>query len=98
MHSSTKSYVTVQNLYKQQHLHDLARFSELLGSVLESIGLPDDAIPSTEVESFVKNVGGVAIIKGTPLKEAKTYEGAMKELISRSNARASLTHSRRLWA
>lgn len=82
MHSSTKSYVTVQNLYKQQHLHDLARFSEMLGSVLESIGLPHDAIPVSEVESFVKNVGGVAIIKGTPLKEAKTYEGAVKELIS----------------
>lgn len=82
MHSSTKSYVTVQNLYKQQHLHDLARFSELLGGVLESIGLPHDAIPVSEVESFVKNVAGVAIIKGTPLKDAKAYEGAMKEHIS----------------
>lgn len=89
MHSSTKSYVTVQNLYKQQHLHDLARFSELLGSVLVGVGLPHDAIPVNEVESFVKNVGGVAVIKGAPLKEAKAYKGAIKEHIGESNTVSS---------
>lgn len=49
---------------------------------MESVGLSHDAIPVAEVESFVKNVGGVAIVKGTPLKEAKAYDGAMKEYIS----------------
>ncbi|KAL1413018.1 hypothetical protein Q8F55_000767 [Vanrija albida] len=82
MHSSTGSYVALQNLYKQQHLHDLAKFTELLAGVLQSIGLPSDAIPDEEVESFVKNVGGVGIVHGSPLRAAKEYSGAMKERIT----------------
>lgn len=84
MHSSTTSYVALQNLYKQQHLHDLAKFTELLAGVLQSIGLPGDAIPEEEVGSFVKNVGGVGIVHGSPLRATKEYSGAMKERISES--------------
>lgn len=84
MHSSTQSYVALQALYKQQHLDDLAKFSQLLASVLQGIGLPADAVPEQEVHAFVKNVGGVGIMKGSCLLEAKTYEGRMKERISES--------------
>ncbi|BEI88551.1 uncharacterized protein CcaverHIS019_0112690 [Cutaneotrichosporon cavernicola] len=81
MHSSTESYVNVQQLYKQAFQEDLAMFSSLLGGVLREIGLHDDAVPEAEVESFVKNVGGVAIVKGTSLLAAKEYQGGMKERI-----------------
>ncbi|BEJ17648.1 hypothetical protein CspHIS471_0610490 [Cutaneotrichosporon sp. HIS471] len=81
MHSSTESYVKVQQLYKQAFQEDLAMFSTLLGGVLREIGLHDDAVPEAEVESFVKNVGGVAIVKGTSLLSAKEYQGGMKERI-----------------
>jgi amyloid beta precursor protein binding protein 1 len=81
MHSSTESYVKVQQLYKQAFQEDLQKFSSILAGVLKEIGLPTDAVSETEVESFVKNVGGVAIVKGTSLLTAKEYQGGMKERI-----------------
>lgn len=82
MHSSTQSYVQLQGLYADQYSKDLTKFQSLLLKVLTETGLPPDAVPANEIESFVKNVGGVAIIKGSPLAEAKAYMGNMKERIS----------------
>ncbi|WVR06064.1 hypothetical protein IAU60_003092 [Kwoniella sp. DSM 27419] len=75
MHSSTTSYVALQNLYKSQYRSDLSTFRGLLAEVLRQIGLPEDAIPDEEVEGFVKNVGGVGMIKGRPLRESKEGKG-----------------------
>lgn len=92
MHSSTESYVMVQQLYKRAFHEDLDKFSSILADVLKEIGLPDDAIPENEVEAFVRNVGGVAIVKGNSLLDAKKYKGGMKERIGELCAlRAKLT-------
>lgn len=82
MHSSTQSYVALQGLYRQQYVADLQRFAELLAAVLKEVGLPLDAIPAVEIETFVKNVNGVAIVKGSALGEAKAYEGRIREHIA----------------
>ncbi|RSH77611.1 uncharacterized protein EHS24_003171 [Apiotrichum porosum] len=82
MHSSTQSYVMLQNLYKQQYFDDLTKYSSFLAQVLQENELSVDAIPANEIESFVKNVGGVAIIKGSPISATKAYEGGMKERIA----------------
>jgi amyloid beta precursor protein binding protein 1 len=82
MHSSTTSYVALQNLYKRQYMDDLQKFATILLEVLKEADLQPEAIPSTEIESFVKNIGGVDVIKGTSLLDAKQYEGGMKQVIS----------------
>ncbi|WWD09605.1 hypothetical protein V865_007733 [Kwoniella europaea PYCC6329] len=82
MHSSTTSYVHLQNLYKKEYQSDLARFKSLLAEVLQKIGLEDGTIPDEEVEGFVKNVGGVGIIKGTPLRERKEGKGLIAQSIA----------------
>ncbi|OCF74002.1 amyloid beta protein binding protein 1 [Kwoniella mangroviensis CBS 8886] len=82
MHSSTTSYVHLQNLYKKEYQSDLARFKTLLAEVLQEIGLEDGTIPDEEVEGFVKNVGGVGIIKGTPSRERKEGKGLIAQSIA----------------
>ncbi|WVQ97631.1 hypothetical protein IAU59_004745 [Kwoniella sp. CBS 9459] len=82
MHSSTTSYIALQNLYKAQYQTDLARFRELLSGVLAKIGLPEDSIPVEEVEGFVKNVGGVGIIKGRALRDSKEGKGAIESEVA----------------
>ncbi|OWT36091.1 amyloid beta protein binding protein 1 [Cryptococcus neoformans] len=71
MHSSTAHYVALQNMYKAQYQADLKQFRSLLSEVLQNVGLPTDTVPDEELEGFVKNVGGVGIIKGTPLSDSK---------------------------
>lgn len=87
MHSSTQAYIALQNLYKEQHKSDLAKFRSVLASVLEEVGLPADAVPDEEVEGFVKNTSAVAIIKGTPLRESKEGGVRLKEAIGMSGKR-----------
>ena len=84
MHSSTTSYIALQNLYKAQHLADLAAYRSLLRKVLEKVGLSGDAIPEEEVEGFVKGSGGVSIINGSALRERKEIKGSLRELIGMS--------------
>jgi len=85
MHSSTTAYIALQNLYKDQHKSDLAKFRTILASVLDEVGLPADAIPDDELEGFVKNSSAVAIIKGTPLRESKEGGARLKEAIGKQN-------------
>ncbi|KIR52891.1 amyloid beta protein binding protein 1 [Cryptococcus gattii Ru294] len=77
MHSSTTSYVTLQNMYKTQYRTNLKQFKYLLSEVLHNVGLPADTVPDEEVEGFVKNVGGVGIIKGTSLSDSKNVRGLL---------------------
>ncbi|WRT64346.1 uncharacterized protein IL334_001278 [Kwoniella shivajii] len=77
MHSSTTSYVQLQNLYKKEYQSDLARFKTLLAEILLRIGLEEGTVSDEEIESFVKNVGGVGIIKGRSLRESKEGRGLL---------------------
>lgn len=77
MHSSTTSYVALQNMYKTQYRTNLKQFKYLLNEVLQNVGLPADTVPDEEVEGFVKNVGGVGIIKGTSLSDSKNIRGLL---------------------
>ncbi|ORY29355.1 hypothetical protein BCR39DRAFT_532469 [Naematelia encephala] len=84
MHSSTTSYVALQNLYKAQYRADLEKFKGYLAQTLSSLGLPVDAIPDDEIEGFVKNSGGVNVIKGRALRESKEVQGGVRALIADS--------------
>jgi hypothetical protein len=82
MHSSTSAYIALQKLYKEQHRADLAEYRAILTSTLEAVGLPADAIPNDEIETFVKNSSAVAIVKGTPLRESKETGEALQKILS----------------
>jgi amyloid beta precursor protein binding protein 1 len=85
MHSSTASYIALQNLFKQQFLEDLARFKANLAETLATIGLAENAIPDEEVENFARNVTAVGIIKGSPLVERKRVGDLTKQTIRMSS-------------
>ncbi|ORX37378.1 hypothetical protein BD324DRAFT_625903 [Kockovaella imperatae] len=82
MHSSTESYITLQNMYKRQYQSDLAEYKSVLDKVLDSVGLPSGAVPVTEIESFVKNSGGVDIVNGSPLSAQRDVKGLTREAIN----------------
>lgn len=81
MHSSTASYIALQNLFKQQFLLDLQRFKLDLAHTLSTVGLADNAIPDEEVENFARNVAAVGIVKGTALSERKRIGELTKQTI-----------------
>ena len=83
MHSSTSSYIVLQSLFRQQHLSDLAEFRQLLKGVLESIGLPADAVSDEEVENFVRGTGSVGIVKGSSLHAGKAQSKLLGKAIGR---------------
>lgn len=64
-------------MYKTQYRTNLKQFKYLLNEVLQNVGLPTDTVPDEEVEGFVKNVGGVGIIKGTSLSDSKNIRGLL---------------------
>lgn len=78
MHSSTESYIKLQNLYRTQHRQDLEAYQASLTDVLSDIGLPADTIDQSEVEAFVRNTNGVAVVKGSPLSERRKIAGELK--------------------
>jgi amyloid beta precursor protein binding protein 1 len=81
MHSSTASYIALQNLFKQQFLLDLQRFKLDLAHTLSTVGLADNAIPDDEVENFARNVAAVGVVKGTALSERKRIGELTKQTI-----------------
>lgn len=81
MHSSTISYVQLQNLYREQFKSDLAEFRAILDGILVGFELPADVIPDEEIEGFVRNSGGVAIVKGRELSATKESNVILSEII-----------------
>jgi amyloid beta precursor protein binding protein 1 len=86
MHSSTASYLELQGLYRAQYHQDLQEFDENLQSVLSKVGLPSDAIPRSEIEDFVKNTNGVALIKGTSIASRQKSGGGLKSVFGKLDA------------
>lgn len=78
MHSSTESYLALQNLYKSRARSDLLAFQTCLEKVLKDIGLEPNSIDQAEVEGFVKNTSGVAVVKGVPLGARRAVTGELK--------------------
>ena len=82
MHSSTSSYISLQNLFKQQYFADLVEYKIILADLLQEVGLPEDAVTEEEIESFVKNTEGVDIVKGTSMAESREGSRLTEALIS----------------
>ncbi len=89
MHSSTSSYIALQNLYRGQYREDLGRFREILSGVLEKAEMTSDTIPEEEVDGFVKFTGGVGIITGTSLRNRKEIKGTLRETIGQCQTPAT---------
>ena len=81
MHSSTASYLALQGLYRARFQQDLQEYRVQLQAILRKIGLPADAISDSEVESFVRNTYGVALIKGTSISSRRGMDGELKSMI-----------------
>lgn len=84
MHSSTESYIQLQTLYKIQYRRDLEAYQECLVSKLSGVGLSADTISQHEVEAFVKNTSGFAIVKGSPLTARRSLSEKLREQCGRS--------------
>lgn len=93
MHSSTESYIHLQNLYRAQHRKDLEAFQTYLASTLADIGLPAGTIDQSEVEAFVRNTDGVAVVKGSPLSVRREISGELKARCGESDPHEVLVPS-----
>lgn len=56
---------------------------------MSKIGLPEDAIPDSEIESFVKNTNGVALIKGTSITSRRAVGSVLKSMIGKDPSYAA---------
>jgi len=69
MHTSTASYINLQNLYKKQAMADAALFRECLGQVLLEAGLEAEAISATDADEFVKHCHTLLCERGSKPKD-----------------------------
>jgi amyloid beta precursor protein binding protein 1 len=81
MHSSTASYLALQGLFRAQFQQDLQEFRVQLRDTLGAVGLPEDAISDSEVENFVKNTNGVALIKGTSISSRRVVGSELSSMM-----------------
>ncbi len=84
MKASTTSYVTLQNIYKSRARHDVETFKRCLKEVLGEIGLDEGAVETEEVETFVRNAGGLMVCRGRKLRDA-VEESVKKDEIGKSS-------------
>lgn len=68
MHSSTNSYVAIQNLYKAQAQKDMNLFSQCLEETLNELGLEADAISEEDAGNFIKHSQMLLCERGRELK------------------------------
>lgn len=82
MKASTTSYVTLQNIYKSRARHDVETFKRCLKEVLGEIGLDEGAVETEEVETFVRNAGGLMVCRGRKLRDAVEESVKKDEIVS----------------
>lgn len=80
MHSSTSSYVALQNLYKARAQKDSDLYKECLREVLEGVGLEGDAIDEEDVDGFVKHSQMLLCERGRELKVQLEREDVADEI------------------
>jgi len=72
MHTSTASYINLQNLYKKQAMADAVLFRECLGQVLLEAGLESEAISGEDADEFVKHCHTLLCERGSRSKDELT--------------------------
>jgi hypothetical protein len=68
MHTSTASYINLQNLYKKQATADANLFKKCLTKVLVDFGLDPEAISETDADEFVKHCHTLLCERGSQSK------------------------------
>jgi amyloid beta precursor protein binding protein 1 len=74
MHTSTTSYINLQNLYKKQAMADATLFKTCLKEVLSEVGLDGEAISEGDADEFVKHCHTLLCERGSQPKEELTAE------------------------
>jgi len=69
MHSDTKSYTTIQQIYQNKTRSDIAAISARVHNLLISVNRAPDSIPPEDIKTFCKNAGRLALLRYRSLKD-----------------------------
>ncbi|XP_014097757.1 nedd8-activating enzyme E1 regulatory subunit [Bactrocera oleae] len=69
MTADTEPYITLQNIYRQQALHDADNVYRKCQKYLKELGLPEDTISEKTVRLFCKETAGLAVLRGTKITD-----------------------------
>jgi len=83
MFSDSKSYINLQNIYKEKATQDFEEVYKKVQHHLESVGRNGEAISESTVKKFCKEASNIRIIRGTCIRDE--YDGCHDKLILDQN-------------
>lgn len=72
MTADTENYITLQNIYRQQALHDADSVYKRAQQHLQELNLPNESITDKEVKLFCREFSSIAVLRGSCI--ADEYE------------------------
>uniref|UniRef100_W8BRW6 NEDD8-activating enzyme E1 regulatory subunit n=1 Tax=Ceratitis capitata TaxID=7213 RepID=W8BRW6_CERCA len=69
MTADTEPYIKLQNMYRQQALHDADNVYRKCQKYLKELSLPEDTISEKTVRLFCREASGLAVIRGTKISD-----------------------------
>lgn len=69
MTADTNSYITLQNIYRNQAIHDSDIVYRKVKQLLKDLNLNDDLIAETDVKLFCREAASLALIRGSKLAD-----------------------------
>ena len=73
MHADTKSYIELQNIYREQAARDCAAVTAHAERILEELGQPAGLVSQQDISLVCKNAASLRIVRTTSLEEE--YKG-----------------------
>ena len=67
MTADTESYINLQNIYRQQALHDADIVYRKCQKYLHELGLAEDAISEQSVRLFCREAAGLCVVRGSKI-------------------------------
>ncbi|XP_053956957.1 nedd8-activating enzyme E1 regulatory subunit [Anastrepha ludens] len=81
MTADTESYITLQNIYRQQALHDADNVYRKCQKYLKELGLPEDTICEKTVRLVCREAAGLAVIRGTKISDENAKSNNLLSIV-----------------
>ncbi|KAH8379080.1 hypothetical protein KR009_003011 [Drosophila setifemur] len=91
MTANTDSYITLQNIYRQQALLDADQVYEKCQDYLKQLGLPADSIDERNVRLLCREAAGLSVVRGTRIAEEYEKSCRLVPLVEDNELLGNLT-------
>ncbi|KAL7273008.1 hypothetical protein RUND412_004152 [Rhizina undulata] len=98
MKAESHGYMALQTLYRYKARGDLLAVQKNVQALLSTLGLPDDAIPYTEIENFCRQANFIRVLEFRPIKAEysqtpnEIHKKAVVDALQNWDAEESLVH------